>query len=367
MMRDWAPAVNWALARHSEPAMSERRAGRGLADWRAAATSCGRAARLAATRVAVLFACVGLAISAPSWAQSQAGANRAIRIVVPYGAGGAPDVIARVLSQKMSADLAQQIVVDNRPGAGGIVAAELVVHATPDGNTLFIADLGHMAINPATYPNLPYKPLTDFAPISQLAYTPLFMAATPSINSVHELIEQSHNAHGLHYGSSGNGSPHHLGMELFKLMTGAELIHIPYKGVAQSVPALLAGDVSVIIVGFPSIIPHARAGKVRLLGVTTARRTPLMPELATVAESGASGYDINVGVGLLAPAGTPREVIKRLHDAAVKVIAEPETARYLIGLGIDPFGSTPEQYSEILRTDLRKYDDLVRRVGVKVD
>ncbi len=307
------------------------------------------------------------ALVCSSTAQAQAAPPRTLRIVVPYGASGAPDVIARVLAQKLAPALGQSVIVDNRPGAGGIVAAELVAKAAPDGATFFLADLGHVAINPNLYPKLPYDPLRDFVPVTLVAQTPLFMATVPSIGSVHQLIELSHQKKGLHYGSSGNGSPHHLGMELFRMLTGAQLIHIPYKGVAQSVPALLAGDVDVIIVGLPSIAPHAKSGRARLLGVTTIRRTPLMPDLPTVAEQGAAGFDINVGVGLLAPAGTPREVIDRLQVEVVKLLAVPETAQYLTALGIDPVGSTPEQYGEMIRADLRKFADLVRNAAVKVD
>ena len=235
--------------------------------------------------------------------------------MVPYGAGGSPDVIARVLGQRLAENLGQQVVVDNRPGAGGIIAAEIVAKSPADGYTLFIADTGHVAINPSLYPKLPYDPLRDFTPVTLAVSTPLFLAANAAlqIESVKQFIDYAKAKPGVLYGSSGNGSSHHLGMELFRLLTGVSMTHVPYKGVAQSVPAVITGDVAVIFAALPSLAPHVKTGKIRLIAVGTAKRTPIMPDVPTVAESGAPGFEIDADIGFLAPTGTPREVVAKLN------------------------------------------------------
>ena len=322
-------------------------------------------------KTAVLAALVAAALSAAvsTGAQAQAFPSKPIRLVVPYGSGGAPDVMSRHVAQRLSQTMGQQVLIENRPGAGGVVAAQMVMSSPPDGYTLFVADTGHFGINPALFPKLPYHPLRDFTPVTIVAETPLFMAvgAAAPVQNVRELIAQANAKPGTLYGSSGNGSPHHLGMELFKTLTGINLTHVPYKGVAQSVPAVLSGDVSVILVGLTSILPHVKAGKARIIGVTTIERTHLMPELPTIAESGVPGYDINVHIGFLAAAGTPREVVMKINSEVRKVLAEPELKARLDGLGIVALGTTPEQFTERIQADLQKYAKLVKDSGTRID
>jgi len=295
--------------------------------------------------------------------------SRPIRFVVPYGAGGSPDVIARVLGQRLGEHLGQQVVVDNRPGAGGIIAAEIVAKSPADGYTLFIADTGHVAINPSLYPKLPYDPLRDFAPVTLAVSTPLFMAANAAlqIESVKQFIDYAKAKPGVLYGSSGNGSSHHLGMELFRLLTGVNIAHVPYKGVAQSVPAVITGDVAVIFAALPSLAPHVKTGKIRLIAVGTAKRTPIMPDVPTVAESGAPGFEIDADIGFLAPAGTPREVITKLNAEIVRVLGSPDITQRLAGLGIETVGTSPEQYTDAIRAKIIKYGKLVKDSGARVD
>lgn len=294
---------------------------------------------------------------------------RTIHFVVPYGSGGSPDVMSRVLAQKLSENVGQPVVVDNRPGAGGIIAAEAVMKSAADGYTLFIADTGHVAINPSLYAKLPYDPIKDFTPVTLAVTTPLFLAATATlpIQTVKQLIDSAKSKPGLPYGSSGNGSPHHLGVELLKRLTGISMTHVPYKGVAQSVPALVAGDVAVLFAALPSLSPHVRSGKVRLLAVGTAARTPLMPEVPTLAESGAPGFEIDADIGFLAPAGTPREVVQKLNAEILKVLHTPEIKQRLAGLGIDVEGSSPERYGEAIRAKIQRYGKLVKDAGARVD
>jgi len=300
---------------------------------------------------------------------AQAFPSHPIRFVVPYGAGGGPDVVARVIGRQLGENVGQQVIVDNRPGAGGIIAAEIAMKSPADGYTLFIADTGHVAINPAIYKKLPYDPQKDFTPVTLAVSTPLFMAvnARLPIETVKQFIDYAKAHPGLSYGSSGNGSSHHLGMELFKSLTGVNLTHVPYKGVAQSVPAVIAGDVAVIIAALPSLAPHVKSGKVRLIAVGTAKRTPTQPNVPTVAESGVPGYEIDADIGFLAPAGTPREVVAKLNSEIIKVLNTPAITQRLAGLGIDAVGSSPEEYAEAIRAKIEKYAKLVRESGAQVD
>ncbi len=294
--------------------------------------------------------------------------GRPLRLVVPYGSGGAPDVVSRTLAQRLGETAGWQVIVENRPGAGGVVAAETVMKSPADGWTVFIADTGHYAISPALIPKLPFDPLRDFVPVSHIASTPLVFAANIALpaSNIAELVALA-KTKPVNYGSSGNGSPHHLGMEMLKLITKIDMLHIPYKGVAQSVPALLAGDVSVILVGVPAIQPHVRAGKAKLLAVSSGARSSLVPDLPTAAESGAPDFDLTVTIGMLAPAGTPRDAVMRLHDEAAKVLKEPEIVRKLAGLGIVAVGDSPEQLASIIRVEQDKFAKLVKASGAKVD
>ena len=315
------------------------------------------------------IAAVAVVLGGVGHTSAQMFPSKTIHFVVPYGSGGSPDVMSRVLAQKLSENIGQPVVVDNRPGAGGIIAAEAVAKAAADGYTLFIADTGHVAINPSLYAKLPYDPIKDFTPVTLAVTTPLFLAATATlpIQTVKQLIDYANSKPGLPYGSSGNGSPHHLGVELFKLLTGVKMTHVPYKGVAQSVPALVAGDVAVLFAALPSLSPHVRSGKVRLLAVGTAARTPLMPEVPTLAESGAPGFEIDADIGFLAPAGTPREVVQKLNSEILKVLHAPDVKQRLAGLGIDVAGSSPERYAEAIRAKIQRYGKLVKDAGARVD
>lgn len=293
--------------------------------------------------------------------------GKTLRLVVPYGSGGAPDVLARTLATKLAERLGHAVIVDNKPGAGGIIAAQAAKQAAPDGQTLFVADTGHWAINVALYPKLPYEPLKDFVPVIHAVSTPLFLAVNSAlpVNNVAELLALARSKPGgLAYGSSGNGSPHHLGLAQIQALTKANLVHIPYKGVAQSVPALLAGDVATAFFGLPSIQPHVKSGKARVIGVT--ERTRLMPEAVPVAEQ-VPGFSVGVTIGLLAPAGTPDEVVRRHNSDVAAVLGAPDVEERLRGLGIDKVASTPERFREVIRADIERFTRIVKETGAKVE
>ena len=299
---------------------------------------------------------------------AQAYPSRPLRFVVPYGAGGGPDVIARVVGHKLGENIGQPVIVDNRPGGAGIIGNEHVAKSPADGYTVLVGDTGPLCVNPNLYPKLPYDPLKDFAPVTLAIATPLFMVAgvTLPVNSVAQLIEYARSKPGLPFGSTGNGSVHHLGMELFKLMAKVDMTHIPYKGVAQSVPAAIAGDIAVVFAALPSVLPHVKAGKVRLLGVANGTRTSVMPDVPSIAET-LPGYDISIDTGFLVPAGTPNDIVERLHDEIVKVLKTPDIAQRLLTLGIIPVASTPQQYAETIRADLMKFGRLVKASGARAD
>jgi tripartite-type tricarboxylate transporter receptor subunit TctC len=309
-----------------------------------------------------IILCLALAAAAlPAMAQ------KTLRLVVPYGAGGAPDVMSRMLATKLSERYGHPVIVDNRPGSSGILAAQIVQQAAPDGQTLFVADTGHFAINVSLHPKLPYDPRRDFVPVIEAISSPLFLAVSSSlpVKSVKELLALARSTPGgLSYGSSGNGSVHHLGMAQIQAISGANLVHVPYKGVAQSVPAVLAGDVAAAFFGLPSILPHVKSGKARLIGVT--ERTPLMPDVVPVGEQ-LPGFNVRVTVGFLAPAGTPGDVVKRLNGDIAAVLGQPDVEERLRVLGIDKIAGTPEQFRDVIATDIQRYAKIVKETGAKAE
>ncbi|MES2360790.1 MAG: tripartite tricarboxylate transporter substrate binding protein [Pseudomonadota bacterium] len=296
--------------------------------------------------------------------------DKPIHIVVPYGAGGGPDVLARVVGQQIAASLKQAVVIDNKPGANGIIAAQMVAKAANDGYTLFVADTGHLAINPALYSKLPYDPVSDFATISLATLTPLFLLVNsklPVTNFAQFLEYARKNSGKMSYGSSGNGSPHHLAMELFKSMARLDIAHIPYKGVAESVPALLGGQIDVMFAALPSVASSIQAGRLRVLAVSTSQRSSLMPEVPTVAEAGLAGYEMVSRIGFLAPAGTPKDRLDRLNADINQALINPEIARKLPSLGMELIGSSPQAYAEVIRSDKAKFQKIVSTIGIKID
>ncbi len=296
--------------------------------------------------------------------------NRPVKVVVPYAAGGLPDTMARLVGQKMGESMGQQLVVENRPGAGGIVGTTDVAKAAPDGYSLLVADVAQIAINPHLFSKLPYDPLKELTGVSMLGTSALYLVAHASLpaNSMKELIALIKSQPGkVSYGSSGLGSIHHLAMEALKVGLSLDMQHIPYKGTGQSVPALLGGQVPLLYAALPSIEAHVKTGKVKILAVSTPQRSAQTPEVPTVAEAGVPGYDFVAEIGIYAPAGTPQEIVSKLASEAQKAVKQPEVAQRFKQLGIDAVGSTPEAYNAANRASYQKYERVVKASGAKID
>ncbi len=320
-----------------------------------------------ASRLAVGIV-AGLALAGPAKAQDYP--SKPIRLVVPFAAGGATDVLARLVGERLTASLGQQVVVDNRPGAGGNIGSDLVARAEPDGYTILMGAVGTHAINPSLYPKMPYDPVKDFAPVTLVASVPNVLVVNPEVpaNSVQELIDLAKAKPGeLNFASSGNGTSIHLSGELFKAMTGTDIVHVPYKGSGPAVTDLLGGQVQMMFDNMPSSLPHVKAGKLRALGVTSAKRSPALPEVPTIAEAGVPGYDATSWFGILAPAGTPEPVVTRLQGAIVQALGEPEMRQRMADLGAEPVGDTPAEFGQFIAAEIAKWAKVVNDAGVKLE
>lgn len=291
-----------------------------------------------------------------------------IRIVIALAPGGGVDTSGRLLGQKFTAAWGQQVVAENRPGAGGTIAAEVVARAAPDGYTLLMTSMGH-AITPALY-KLSYDTIKDFAPVSLFVQSPSILAVHPSlpVKSVKELIAFT-KAHPdeILFSSSGSGSGQHLAMELLNRMAGLQLVHIPYKGTAPSILDLVAGRVSVTSASAISTMPHVRSGRLRALAVSSAKRSPSVPELPTVAEAGIPGFAVDQWYALFAPAGTPKEIVAKLYGEIAKAVAHADTRKRLLAMGLDPVGMPPDEFTAYVKTETVKWGNLVREAGIRVN
>ncbi|MBI2294807.1 MAG: tripartite tricarboxylate transporter substrate binding protein [Betaproteobacteria bacterium] len=321
--------------------------------------------RQQARRCVILFAAVfGAAL--PAAVQAQAYPSKPIRFIVGFPPGGSNDIVARALAPKLSENLGQQVVVDNRGGANTAIASELLARAAPDGYTILMNAPGH-ATNPALI-KLNFDPIKDFAFIALVGEAPNLLVVHPSlpVHSVKALIAISKRRPGdINYGSSGIGASPHLSGELFQYMTGIKWVHIPYRGGGPGVIALVAGEVSLYFGNLPTVIRQARAGKLRALAVTSLKRSPAAPDIPTVAESGVPGYAVTTWWGMSAPAKTPQAIIQRLHAAIMGALSAPDLRERLQGLGADLVGSTPEQYSAFVRNEIAKWDKVIKAAGIK--
>jgi tripartite-type tricarboxylate transporter receptor subunit TctC len=292
--------------------------------------------------------------------------SKPVRFIVPSAAGGGTDIIARAVAQKLSEALGQQFVVDNRPGAGQMIGIELVAKSPADGHTILMA-ASTLAINPIMYKKVTYDPVRDFAPITQAASLPNILVVHPSlpVNSVKELVEYAKKNPGrLNFASAGIGTSPQMSIELLKSMTGIDMVHIPYKGTTPGVVDLLAGQVSVMAPNLLTALPHVKAGKLRALAVTSARRTVALPEVPTIAET-LPGYESAQWYGVLAPAGTPREIVARLHAEIVRALKHTEVQGRLAADGADPVGSTPEEFAAFIKSEIDKWARVARAAGIQ--
>jgi len=320
--------------------------------------------------VRALCATLAVLLSFPLLAAEQAYPSKPIRLVVPFPAGGSLDVVARAIGQKLTEAWGQPVVIDNRPGAGGNIGADLVAKSAPDGYTILEGALSTHAVNVSLYGKMPYDPIKDFAPITLVAVTPnvLVLNASFPVNSVPELLAYARaNPGKLSFGSGSNGSAGHLAGELFKTEAGVDMVHIPYKGGAPALQALLAGDTQLMFDNLANSAAQLKAGKLKALAVTTAKRSSLMPELPTLSETGLPGFDIYTWWGFMAPAGTPKEIVAKWNAEVTRILNSPEMKAFFAQQGAEPASDSPEQFAALIRSEISKYAKIVKQSGAKVD
>ena len=292
-----------------------------------------------------------------------------VRIVVPFPAGGSNDVVARFLGMKLYEVWGQQVIIDNRPGAGGNIGAELVARAAPDGYTLLLTAPGPLAVNQSLYPHLPFDPMADFAPVALVASVQIVLAVNPEVKAtnVRELIALAKHSPGqINFGSSGYGSTNHLAGELFKKLAGIDIAHVPYRGAAPAMNDLVSGQIPMLFDNMPAIHPQALAGAIRPLAVAGASRSPLFPELPTMVEAGVPGFEASSWFGLVAPAKTPPEVMKTLTDAVTKVLRDPDLAKRLADVGAEPGSLSGSEFGAYLHAEADKWGKVVKNANVVI-
>ncbi len=296
--------------------------------------------------------------------------NKPIKIVVPFPPGGATDILARAIGFELQKAWGQSVVIENKPGAGGNTGADLVAKSPPDGYTLVMATVGTHAINMSLYTKMPYDAVKDFEPIVLVAGVPNLLVVHPSVpaKTVKELTALAKAQPGkLNVASSGNGTSIHLAAELYKQMAGVDILHVPYKGSAPAVADLLGGQVQMMFDNMPVSLPHAKAGKLRALAVTSLKRSPALPDVPTMDEEGLKGFDATSWFGLLAPAGTPKDIIAKLNAASVAALATPDMRERLAAQGADPVGNTPDQFAAFIKAEIEKWAKIVKASGARVD
>jgi tripartite-type tricarboxylate transporter receptor subunit TctC len=322
-----------------------------------------------AARRFVLLALTGCGAAMPVCGAADPYPTRPIRFLVPSAPGGTPDVITRVIGAELGKQMGQQVVVDNRAGANGGIGMHMLARSTPDGYTIGYGPVSAVAINPV-FTKVPYDPVKDIQPVVQLVYGLHILTVSPSlpIKSVQELIDYAKaNPGKLSYGSSGSGSSQHLGMEMFKLMSGTQMVHIPFKAIALATTEVIGGRVHLTFDNMASMLPHVRAGRVRGLAVTSIKRSPAIPELPTVSEAGLPGFEVTTWSGVVVPAGVPKAIVARLNAEVNKALVSQSAKERLGGSGYDLVGGTSEQFATLVRKEMKKWADVVKRTGARLD
>ena len=292
--------------------------------------------------------------------------RRPIRVIIASPPGGSPDILTRIVAQKLTEQLDQQVLVDHRSGAGGIIGTEIAARATPDGYTLVVGFIGSFAVSPSLRARLAYDPIKDFEPITLFVKLPNMLAVTPSLpaTSVKQLLELARAKPGsLNYGSAGNGSAAHLCVEYFKALTRIDIRHVPYRGTGPALVSLVAGEVALTITGVPPLMPHVKSGRLRALGVSTTRRIPQLPEVPTLIEAGVPGYEVVQWYGLLAPARTPAPIVAQLNAEVVKALRTPEVRDRFSAEGADPIGSSPSEFRDYIKSEIARWRPIVQAFG----
>ena len=317
------------------------------------------------------FVSIGLGLALQSRAQpsAQPFPNKPMRIVVTFTTGGAPDIIARILGERMSTVWGQPVVIDNKPGSGGNIGADFVAKSPPDGHTIVVGTVGTHSINGALYPKMPYDMVKDFAPVSLVATTPNMLVINNEVpaKTLRELIDLGKKEGKMSFASSGSGTSIHVSGELFKSMTGIDMTHIPYKGRASAIPDLLGGRVTMMFDNMPSSLPLVREGKLRALGVTSQKRSPAAPEIPTIAEAGLPGFEAVSWFAVFAPSGTPKPIVDKLQTEISRILKMPDVAKRLNDIGLDPVGSTAEELAAYQRTEIIKWAKVVKDSGATAE
>jgi len=321
-------------------------------------------------QAAAIFAAGAGILPQPASAQtSNAYPTRPVRLIVPVPPGGSTDALARIIGVKLAASLGQQIVIDNRPGAGTNIGIGIAAKSTPDGHVLIIVASGFV-VNPSLYAQVPYDPIKDFAPVTYIASAPSLLVEHPSVaaKTVKELVALiKGSSQKFNYASPGYGSAQHLAGELFRLNTGIDLTHVPFNGAGPAVIAVLGGQIQLSFASLPAVLPHVAAGKLRALAITTDKRSPAAPDVPTFIESGFPGVESDHLQGILAPAGTPRPIIDRLHSEIVKIVNAPDVRKQLIDLGFVPVANTPEEFAQIIKFQIGKWSKIVKDAGIRAE
>ncbi len=322
-------------------------------------------------RCAALSLTATLAILAPHGAAAaDAYPAKPVRFVVAFPPGGGTDIIARSIAQKLAERIAQQVVVDNRPGAGGNIGTDMVAKSAPDGYTLLMGSAGPLAINASLFGKMPFDPIKDLAPVTLAASTPNVLVVHPALRAatLKELIALAKARPGeINFASSGHGTPAHLAGELFNLMAGVKMVHVPYKGAAPALADLLGGQVQIMFSTMPPALPHVRDGKLRALAVTSAKRSPAAPELPTVDETALPGFEANTWHGVVVPAGTPGAIVARLNREIVAILHLPDVVERFSSQGAEALGSTPEEFAAYIKSETLKWAKVVRDSGAKAE
>jgi len=317
----------------------------------------------------LILLCVNATWTFPPEAHAQTYPNRPLRFVIPFPPGGGADNLARILAHKVAEDLGQQIVIDNRGGAAGNIAAEVAARANPDGYTLLQGNVAH-TISRTLYHKLNYDLVRDFAPVTRLASVPFMLLVNPSLpaHSIKELIALARSKPGeLDYASSGNGGPSHMAMELFKSAANMNIRHIPYKGAGPAAADLIGGRVQMMFFTLPAAVPHIRSGKLKALAIASAHRVPQAREVPTFDESGVRGFEATTWFGVLVPSGTPRSVINQLHKAFASALAAPDVRARLVGQGFQVLGSTPEEFGSFISAEIAKWAGVIKASGITIN
>ena len=312
---------------------------------------------------------VAIAVAVAGSAFGQSYPSKPVRIIVPFGAGGPADIYARVIAQRIAAPLGQQVIVEDRPGAGSAIGSDVVAKSPPDGYTLLMISNTH-TINETLNPKLPYNLLRDFAPITQVNVMPNVLVVSPTspVNSVKDLVALAKSKPGkLNYASSGPGTPYHLAAELFKAMTDTDIVHIPHKASGEARASVLGGQVDMMFDSLPTTVQQIKGGKLKGLAITSTKRSALLPNLPTVSEAGVPGYEADLWLGLVAPAGTPAPIINRLHDETVKVLRSPEVLESFRQQGVEPAATTPAQFAAFLKNEVERWGKVVKFSGARVE